>query len=128
MDLLIEPARLRGAVTPPPSKIPGPPAADCGGPDRGRQPDRPCGVIPGHRGDHPLPGGPGRRFAREGGGFQVTGIYAGGAPSFSRLPRFDCGESGSTLRFLIPIALAVAGGGRIYGPRASDGAAPEAVL
>ena len=31
------------------------------------------------------------------------------------LPRFDCGESGSTLRFLIPIALAVAGGGIFTG-------------
>ena len=31
------------------------------------------------------------------------------------LPRFDCGESGSTLRFLIPIALAVAGGGVFTG-------------
>jgi len=31
------------------------------------------------------------------------------------LPRFDCGESGSTLRFLIPVALAVAGGGHFTG-------------
>ena len=31
------------------------------------------------------------------------------------LPRMDCGESGSTLRFLIPIALAVAGGGVFTG-------------
>ena len=31
------------------------------------------------------------------------------------LPRFDCGESGSTLRFLIPVALAVAGGGVFTG-------------
>ena len=31
------------------------------------------------------------------------------------LPRLDCGESGSTLRFLIPIALAVAGGGIFTG-------------
>lgn len=30
-------------------------------------------------------------------------------------PRFDCGESGSTLRFLIPVALAVAGGGVFTG-------------
>lgn len=35
--------------------------------------------------------------------------------SFAELPRFDCGESGSTLRFLIPIALAVAGGGFFTG-------------
>lgn len=31
------------------------------------------------------------------------------------LPQLDCGESGSTLRFLIPVALAVAGGGRFTG-------------
>ena len=31
------------------------------------------------------------------------------------LPAMDCGESGSTLRFLIPIALAVAGGGHFCG-------------
>ena len=31
------------------------------------------------------------------------------------LPQFDCGESGSTLRFFIPIALAVAGGGIFTG-------------
>ncbi|MCI9121013.1 MAG: 3-phosphoshikimate 1-carboxyvinyltransferase [Oscillibacter sp.] len=31
------------------------------------------------------------------------------------LPFFDCGESGSTLRFLIPIALALTGGGRFTG-------------
>ena len=31
------------------------------------------------------------------------------------LPHFDCGESGSTLRFLIPIALAVCGGGVFTG-------------
>ena len=31
------------------------------------------------------------------------------------LPAMDCGESGSTLRFLIPIALAVCGGGIFTG-------------
>ena len=31
------------------------------------------------------------------------------------LPRLDCGESGSTLRFLIPVALAVTGGGVFTG-------------
>lgn len=45
---------------------------------------------------------------------RVTGI-GGKAPARSGLPRFDCGESGSTLRFLIPIALAVAGGGIFTG-------------
>ena len=31
------------------------------------------------------------------------------------MPVLDCGESGSTLRFLIPVALAVAGGGEFHG-------------
>lgn len=44
---------------------------------------------------------------------RVTGISR--AADFSQLPRFDCGESGSTLRFLIPVALAVAGGGVFTG-------------
>ena len=43
-------------------------------------------------------------------GIGNTPITAG-----SDLPRFDCGESGSTLRFLIPVALAVAGGGVFTG-------------
>ena len=46
---------------------------------------------------------------------QVTGIGQIAPDTFSELPRFDCGESGSTLRFLIPIALAVAGGGIFTG-------------
>ena len=44
----------------------------------------------------------------------VTGI-GGKRKPFPELPHFDCGESGSTLRFLIPIALAVAGGGVFTG-------------
>lgn len=36
-------------------------------------------------------------------------------PQNGPLPHFDCGESGSTLRFLIPIALAVSGGGVFTG-------------
>jgi len=42
----------------------------------------------------------------------ITGITE---PPSGQLPHFDCGESGSTLRFLIPIALAVAGGGVFTG-------------
>ena len=35
--------------------------------------------------------------------------------SGEELPLLDCGESGSTLRFLIPLALALRGGGRFVG-------------
>lgn len=46
----------------------------------------------------------------------VKGLQ-GGAPILGEdgLPHLDCGESGSTLRFLIPVALAVAGGGVFTG-------------
>ena len=36
---------------------------------------------------------------------------SGGGAVRSGLPRMDCGESGSTLRFFVPIALALTGGG-----------------
>ena len=44
---------------------------------------------------------------------RITGTPTGARTG--ELPRMDCGESGSTLRFLIPIALAVAGGGVFTG-------------
>ena len=49
------------------------------------------------------------------GTLEITGIGGRrGAPG-SALPHLDCGESGSTLRFFLPIALAVAGGGVFTG-------------
>ena len=41
----------------------------------------------------------------------------GGAKKIGKLPVLDCGESGATLRFFVPIALAAAGGGvfRMHG-------------
>ena len=50
----------------------------------------------------------------EAGTLTVTGLR-GGNRGGKDLPRLDCGESGSTLRFLIPVALAVAGGGVFTG-------------
>ena len=57
------------------------------------------------------PGAPGRNLIR------VTGMGAGAMSPLRRMahPHLDCGESGSTLRFLIPIALAVRGGGVFTG-------------
>ena len=42
----------------------------------------------------------------------LTGI---GGVKQRDFPSMDCGESGSTLRFLLPVALAVAGGGEFHG-------------
>lgn len=48
------------------------------------------------------------------GGAVVTGI-GHSRPSTGILPVLDCGESGSTIRFLMPVALAVASGGVFRG-------------
>ena len=56
----------------------------------------------------------GASFRWEGDTLAVTGLAGKPAPQ-GELPLLDCGESGSTLRFLIPIALAVLGGGRFTG-------------
>ena len=47
-------------------------------------------------------------------GLRIAGIGGERRP-FGDLPQFDCGESGSTLRFLIPIALTVDQGGMFTG-------------
>ena len=56
----------------------------------------------------------GASFRWEGATLAVAGL-AGRPSAGGRLPELDCGESGSTLRFLIPIALALRGGGRFTG-------------
>lgn len=45
----------------------------------------------------------------------VAALKSGQPAQADGLPLLDCGESGSTLRFLIPVALAVRGGGRFTG-------------
>lgn len=56
----------------------------------------------------------GAAVRQEGDQLAVTGL-AGQTASSEELPELDCGESGSTLRFLIPVALAVRGGGVFTG-------------
>lgn len=59
----------------------------------------------------------GAAFTKEGNTLTVQGMGANTMSPLRRMayPRLDCGESGSTLRFLIPIALAVRGGGIFTG-------------
>jgi len=59
----------------------------------------------------------GAGFAVDGSTVTVQGMGANAMSPLRRLalPHLDCGESGSTLRFLIPIALAVRGGGIFTG-------------
>ena len=59
----------------------------------------------------------GASFVRDGSTVTVRGMAANAMSPLRRLayPQLDCGESGSTLRFLIPVALAVRGGGIFSG-------------
>jgi 3-phosphoshikimate 1-carboxyvinyltransferase len=57
----------------------------------------------------------GATFSRHGDVMAVTGIAAAPACRKGTAPAFDCGESGSTLRFLIPLALVLAGRGDFTG-------------
>ena len=45
----------------------------------------------------------------------AAALKSGHPAGADRLPLLDCGESGSTLRFLIPVALALRGGGHFTG-------------
>ena len=56
----------------------------------------------------------GASFRWEGDTLAVTGL-AGKPASGGELPLLDCGESGSTLRFLIPLSLVLRGGGHFTG-------------
>lgn len=95
MNITITPARLRGRVTPPPSKSLGHRyliAACLAGEGS---------VI------HNLAGSQDIQATRR----CMEALLAPG----DSLPHLDCGESGSTLRFLIPLALALRGGGVFTG-------------
>lgn len=118
MDITITPGRLKGPVTPPPSKSQAHrlilAAALAAGESLLSHVEMSQDIAATLSCMEQL----GARWeALEGNRLRITGI--GGAASPLRqsdgLPHFDCGESGSTLRFLIPIALAVAGGGVFAG-------------
>lgn len=55
----------------------------------------------------------GAKWHAEGDLLSVRGI--GGTYSGSRYPHFDCGESGTTLRFMIPVASVLCGEGKFAG-------------
>ena len=96
MDMRIHPGRLSGSVTPPPSK------------------SMAHRVVLAQM----LSARPGRteNLSASQDILATQGCIAAlKAAKPGELPHLDCGESGSTLRFLIPIALAVAGGGVFTG-------------
>ena len=96
MNVQISPRKLSGAVTPPPSKSMAPRV-----------------VLAQMLSTHP------GTTSNQGDSQDIQAtrrcVEALTTAQSGVLPHLDCGESGSTLRFLIPVALAVAGGGRFTG-------------
>ncbi len=117
MILTITPTKLKGAVIPPPSKsqahraliaaalAEGESRLDNVAPSRDIQATVDCLTELG------------AEFIWAGDAVTVHGMGAGVMSPLRRMahPVLDCGESGSTLRFLMPVALAVRGGGRFLG-------------
>ena len=113
MNVTIAPTKLHGPVTPPPSKSQAHrliiAAALAGGESVLHNVAQSQDILATIRCMEAL----GATFAWQGSTLTVQGLTMN--RPHSPLPRLDCGESGSTLRFLIPIALAVAGGGVFTG-------------
>ena len=115
MDIRIYPHRLAGAVTPPPSKSMAHRALLAAALAEGTSTVRNAALSQDIEATLRCMAALGAAWERlDDGSVRVAGI-GGGKRTFSELPHFDCGESGSTLRFLLPVALAVAGGGVFSG-------------
>ena len=117
MNITIEPYRLEGAITPPPSKSQAHRLILCAALARGESAisnvDLSQDILATLRCGEVL----GASWSLAGNTLRLAGcgdpgpFLHGGRP----LPRFDCGESGSTLRFMIPLALALTDGGLFTG-------------
>lgn len=113
MDLRIEPGKLSGTVTPPPSKSMAHRLIIAAALSHGVSTLHHVAFSKDIEATLRCMEALGAEWSRlPGDAIQVRGIQTRAAGD---LPRLDCGESGSTLRFLIPIALAVAGGGVFTG-------------
>ena len=114
MDVCIQPRRLSGPVTPPPSKSMAHrfviAAALAAGTSTIRHADFSQDIEATLRCAQAL----GAQWTAVEDGLRISGI-GGIRQPFGDLPRFDCGESGSTLRFFIPISLTAGQGGVFSG-------------
>ena len=114
MDIRIRPVPLHGAVTPPPSKSQAHRLIICAALAKGRSIIRNVAFSQDIRATLGCVSALGASWTElESGVIAVDGL--GGRKVSGALPLLDCGESGSTLRFFIPIALAVAGGAEFCG-------------
>ena len=117
MNITITPAKLSGTVTPPPSKSQAHRLLIAAALAHGESTISNVALSQDIRATLRCLEELGAEFTVDGSTVAVRGMGANAMSPLRRLayPRLDCGESGSTLRFLIPIALAVRGGGVFTG-------------
>lgn len=112
MTLTITPAKLKGSVTPPPSKSQAHRLLIAAALAHGESVIQNVAYSQDIEATLRCLEELGAGFTLEGDRVTVRGMGANSMSPYRRMayPHLDCGESGSTLRFLIPIALAVRGG------------------
>ena len=117
MNITIIPAKLAGTVTPPPSKSQAHRALIAAALADGESVISNVAFSQDIEATLNCLDDLGAQFVRDGSTVTIHGMGANTMSPLRRLayPHLDCGESGSTLRFLIPIALAVRGGGIFSG-------------
>ena len=114
MNITITPGLLKGAVTPPPSKSQAHRLLIAAALAEGESVLSNVALSQDISATIRCLEALGASFRREGDAIAVTGL-GNRRERGGELPRLDCGESGSTLRFLIPVALALRGGGVFTG-------------
>ncbi len=117
MTLTIAPTQLKGSVTPPPSKSQAHRLLIAAALAEGESLIRNVTLSQDIEATLRCLEELGTEFDREEDSVTVHGMGANAMSPLRRmaLPQLDCGESGSTLRFLIPAALTVRGGGVFMG-------------
>lgn len=117
MNVTIIPGRLSGTVTPPPSKSQAHRVLIAAALARGESVISNTALSQDIEATLRCLGELGAEFAIDGSTVTVRGMGASSMSPLRRMayPHLDCGESGSTLRFLIPVALAVRAGGVFSG-------------
>ncbi len=117
MDITITPSQLKGVVTPPPSKSQAHRLLLAAALAQGESVISNVALSQDIAATIRCLEELGAHIRIDGSTATVQGIAAGPMSPLRRiaLPHLDCGESGSTLRFLIPVALAVRGGGIFTG-------------
>lgn len=114
MDVCIYPRRLSGSVTPPPSKSMAHRLIIAASLAAGTSQIHNIAFSQDIEATLRCMKALGARWETNSDGLTIHGI-GGIREPFGELPKFDCGESGSTLRFLIPIALTAGCGGEFTG-------------